>query len=124
MNPEVAQENQLQTIDLTIDDAKLKIETMAALERLHENEDFKLVISTGFMEKEALRLVRAKAFPSMRGNEERQAFINDRLQGVAELASWFNQVNQEGSASKAALEDHEQTRDDIVKEMSSGVEVV
>mgnify|MGYP000860084518 CR=1 FL=1 len=124
MTPEIAQENQLQTIELTIEEAKKNVERMEALDRLHNSPDFKLVLLEGFLEKEALRLVRAKAFPSIRNDEERQKFINDRLSAIAEIHSWFNQINQEGAASAAAMDDYEQTREEILQEMQTGVEVI
>ena len=124
MTPEIAQENQLQTIELTIEEAKKNIERMEALERLHTNADFKNVLLEGFLEKEALRLVRAKAFPSIRNEPERQKFIEDRLSAIAEVYSWFNQINQEGAASLAAMEDFEQTREEILKEIQTGIEVI
>lgn len=123
MNPEMPVENQLETIELTIEEAKQKVGRMEALERLHDNPDFKAVLLEGFLEQEVLRLVRAKAFPATRHDENRQAFINSRLECAAEIQSWFNQINQEGNASKGAMADFEATREEILMEAQGIVEV-
>lgn len=110
----------LETINLTIEDAQSKIARMEALERLENIQDFKDIVSEGLCETEAIRLVRATAFPGNRNNSS-QELLASRINMIGELQMYFVQIKNEGRAAKAALQDHYNTRDEILEEESSAM---
>ena len=115
-------QTELETIELTIEDAKDKINLMEALDRLYEHPDFKLIVTEGLMEKEAIRLVRATAFPGNR-NAESQELLAARIGMIGELQMYFTQLRNEGMSAARALDDHYRTRDDIMAETMGNVDI-
>ena len=62
--------DELAEIDKRIDDLKNQIEMHHALERLHENEDFKKVVLDGYFEKESERIFQMLITPSSLKREQ------------------------------------------------------
>ena len=54
-------DNQVEEIELEINQAKEKVALKDSLEKLIKNRDFKKVITEGYFEQEAIRLVLLKA---------------------------------------------------------------
>ena len=116
-------QTELETIELTIEDAKQHVERHNALERLYDHPDFKLLISSGLFETEAIRLVRATGFPANR-NQASQELLAHRINMISELQMYFQQIVNEGTSANAALNDHYLTKEEIIKEMNSGDVVI
>ena len=108
-------QTQQETIELTIEEAKKDIDKLDALDRLYTHPDFKLLISEGLCEEEAIRLVRAGSFPGNK-TEERQATIQARIAMIGELQMYFQQIRNSGNAAMSAMAEHELTLQEIIEE--------
>ena len=47
---------------------------------------------------------------------EQKALIDNMQYGIGALANWFESVMRRGAEMDQAIEDHEQTREEILKE--------
>lgn len=94
---------------------KLSIALSDALNRLYSNKDFNKVILTGFMKDEAVRLVHAKAEPSLQ-SAENQALLDKEINAIGCLVSFFNTVEQQANMAKRALDTIDQQREVIIDE--------
>jgi hypothetical protein len=113
-------EQQLEGVELTIEDAKRKIELGQALQRLEKNKDFKVLILDNLLKDDAIRQVRLLAAPGLKapgdGPAVARAGVMARIDMIGELTNFFRWTHQEAAQSKAALEDHEETRQQILAE--------
>jgi hypothetical protein len=105
--------NTIEEIDLSIKDAKKIVERGNALERLRSNKDFKLVVSDGYFEKEAVRLVHLKSDPNMQ-SDERQKAILSQLDAIGALNQYFNTVFQLANMAEKAIASGEEAREEIL----------
>lgn len=107
--------NQLAQVNVNIDDAKEMIKLADALERLYDNKDFNAVITVGYFKEEAHRAVLMRADPAM-SSDENQKQMNDIITSIGGLYGYLHKVFQMGGQSRAGLEAHEQTKEDILQE--------
>ena len=91
------------------------IELANSLERLKTNRDFKQVISEGYLNKEAVRLVHLKADPSMQ-NQESQASIVSQIDAIGGLLAYFRLIAQMGDQAVKSMERSEFERDELLAE--------
>ena len=105
----------LDAVEVSIEDAKKKIALFRALEKLQKNKDFKLLINTGYLENEAIRLVHLKSDFNMTAPEQ-QEFIDRAIVSIGNFRSYLSSIYQQGHGAIQALEDHEQTREAILAE--------
>lgn len=110
------QDEQLETIELSIKQANDAIEKMEALLRLTENKDFKLLVTEGYFEKEASRLVLLRADSNMQ-DEAGQSLINKSIDGVGFLRQYFSTIMHFGRMAEKAKVDHEDAREGILREV-------
>jgi len=105
----------LETIDISIKQAKENVALKRSLLRLQENPDFDKLMINGYFENEAVRLVLLRADPSQQ-DEAAQATINKQLDSIGFLRQYFIAVNQIGAMAEKAIQDDERTREDILAE--------
>ena len=105
----------VQAIEANIREAKKIVEVGESLERLRSNRDFKKVISEGYFEKEAIRLVHLKADPGMQSPEMQKSIVA-QMDAIGSLSMYFNTVFAQASIAKKAIISDEQTRDEILGE--------
>ena len=99
MNPD----QELEAIELSIEEAKDKIAKAAALDRLHDNIDFKKVFLNDFLTDRVVRLTRLQA--SQGNQDERvQKYIANQLNASAHMYQYMVAVTQEGLQAKHDLE--------------------
>jgi hypothetical protein len=115
-------EQQLRQVQLTIEQAKASIERMKKLQRLFQNEDFQDIINEGYFVEEAARLVGARADANIQGKEQ-QRHINLLIDGVGALRHYFSNIERWGRMAEDALKNHEETREEILREQLESVEV-
>jgi len=108
-------ENQLEQVELGIKEAEEMIELADSLQRLHNNKDFKIVITNGYFVEEARRAVLLKSDPEMQSNEH-QKQVDNIILSVGGLYAYFNKTYQMGNMAQRSLEDNEQTRSEILQE--------
>lgn len=78
-----------------------------ALTRLQNNADFKLVITDGYMEDEAIRLVHLLGDARFNSDDKKAAYREDfqeRMIGIARLSEYFRSVFQLSSQAQRELD--------------------
>ena len=108
-------EQDLQQVEISLQEAKSQVELAAALQRLHDNADFKKVILSGYFEKEAQRSVMLKYDINYVG-EENQTMIDNVIAGIGMLGQYFHKIFVLGEQAHQALVADEQTREEILQE--------
>ena len=110
------QDRQLEEINLTIEEAKKAIDLMKAYHRLADNPDFKLLIGQAYFIDEAAEVV-AKKVRLEYSDEANQSFLDKIIYGIGSLRLYFNKVHNMGVKAENALEDHYETRNQIMQEI-------
>jgi hypothetical protein len=105
----------LQDIETSIQGAQQGINLGASLERLVLNRDFKQVILTGYLEKEAIRLVHLKADPSMQSTEQQRSILT-QLDSIGHLQQYLLGIRDNVGMALKALEATEIVRDELLTE--------
>ena len=108
-------EEQINAIEIGIDQAKEKVNDMEALQRLTKNKDFIQIITEGYFEKEASRVVLMKALPSM-VDDESQNFCNKSIDAIGVLRQHFSAVMQMGAAAERSITSDQVTREELLAE--------
>ena len=78
-----------------------------ALTRLQNNADFKLVITDGYMEDEAIRLVHLLGDARFNSDDKKAAYREDfqeRMIGIARLSEYFRSIFQLSSQAQRVLD--------------------
>lgn len=73
-----------------------------ALVRLQQNKDFQLLIATGYLTTEAVRLVHAKADPALSSPELQAKVIRD-IDAIGSLVSYLNLITINTETAKKSL---------------------
>ena len=112
---EMATEHDLEQIDLSIDQAKLSIDNLKALNRLSQNKDFKHLFLEGYFKEEASRLVLLKADPQVE-EEKHQKAIMLAIDAIGHMRQYCNTIQVVGRMAERALKEDEATREEILAE--------
>ena len=107
--------NDLEQIEITIESAKKKIQTMEALNRLMDNKDFQRIIDEGYLKEEPVRLVYLKAAPEMQEDLMQKQVIS-AIDGIGQLRAYLSLLMTQGYSALRALEADEKTREEILAE--------
>lgn len=105
----------IKELEANIRTAKDQIDLGSSLERLLSNKDFKKVILNGYLEKEAVRLVRDKAAFDYQSNEAQQR-ITRQIDAIGSLAEYLDGVTTKAALARKGLDADEQTRDEVIFE--------
>lgn len=110
----------LQQLERSIRANKAFVENGNALDRLRSNKDFKKIVSEGYFEKEAIRLVHLKADPSMQ-SEASQKSIVAQIDAIGAFKQYMTSIEQFARLGAKAVSDDEATREEILaEEVSNG----
>lgn len=96
-------EQQIQEIELNIEDAREMINMGKALDRLHDNADFKELILEGYFKNEAVRLVHLKSDYLVRA-EDKQTEISKDIDAIGRLRNYFSAVAAQADRAAYAIE--------------------
>lgn len=111
---------QLESVELSIDEAKAKIERSKQLDRLEKNKDFKALILDHLLRENAITQVRLLAAPGLKAPGEgpavAKAGIQARIDMIGELTNFFRWTHMEAEQAKHALSEHENTRSELLAE--------
>lgn len=91
------------------------IEFNAALQRLRNNRDFQTVITKGYFEQEAVRLVHLKADPAMQ-SEANQKGILAQIDSIGALSDYFRTIGRKAYLAEKQIEADEEMRDELIAE--------
>ena len=106
--------NALLEIEESISENRDTLVLAEALRRLQNNRDFKLIVSTGYLQKEAVRLVGLKADPGMQGAAEQQQILR-QLDSIGCFQQYLLGIHRAGEIAEKGISDAEQIRDQILK---------
>ena len=113
-------EQQIEQIELQLEHAQKAIAKMEALDRLYHNKDFQAVIAEGYFKDEASRLVLLKGDVNI--DEEAEKHCDKMINGVGCLRAYFQVINHFGEQAKKAIEDDQNTREELLAEQLEGNE--
>jgi len=109
---------QLEQIDGRIAELKDAIKVSEALERLHENEDFKTVILDGYLEKESKRLFGVLVTPSTLKRDVIEN-IQDKLSAIRNIKQYFGVLLQNAHMAPMQIEEEEDYRKEVTASYSN-----
>lgn len=108
-------EQQLESIELSIQQATKITEDAQALKRLNANDDFKRIILDGYFKEEASKQVLMKADPGME-SAEMQAAVTKVIDSIGSLRQHFIAIYQFGVMAEKSLADDQIAREEILAE--------
>lgn len=105
----------IKELEAQIEVAKRDRDFGQAILRLKENKDFKKVILEGYMEKEALRLIRIKAEPAMQ-NPLSQAAIVSAMDAISNLHHYLEGAIRDGEIGERHIQEGETVLEELLAE--------
>lgn len=105
----------IQEVDKEIAAIQEAIRLSESLERLSSNRDFKLLVTEGYLSKEALQLLYRKAEPVMQ-NPDAQKALTSQLDSIGHFHQYLARVKQDGETARRHLFEAEQTRETLLLE--------
>lgn len=105
----------LESLEISIGQAKKAIARKDCLVRLQNNQDYKELIEKGFLESHAVRQVMLKAHPSLQG-EAQQKLLDQQIAAIGGFQQFLIGVYSEGMNATQALTDDEATREEMLRE--------
>ena len=106
---------QLEQIEISIEQAQEAVALKRALNNLLKNKDFESIISIGYFEKEASRLVLLKADASMAKDSD-QNLILKSIDSIGFLRQYFTTIMQLGRMAERSIEEDQLTREELLAE--------
>lgn len=96
---------QEQVQQVTLDEVNASIADLDALGRLEANADFKRLFIEGYFKDEAVRLVMAKADPSLQEPEAQAAILRD-IDGIGSLRGYLGGLRLKARMAEKAKADY------------------
>ena len=109
-------------VETNIEEAKDKIELHACLMRLKDNPDFKRLINDEFLEKEAYRVVGAKADISVLMNEVTEKMMENVIISIGGLRQFFLKVQMQGRQAAMDIAADQETHAELLTEQAADPE--
>ena len=103
---------QIETVELSIEQARKLVDNRTDLEKLTKNKQFKNLIIENYFEREASRLVLLKADPSMQGDVE-QATILRQIDAIGTFRQYLSTTMQRGNTAARTIADDEKTLEEL-----------
>jgi hypothetical protein len=101
--------SKVEDIKVYREELEAQIEMAKALDRLHDNKDFQMVITEGYLKNHAVMLVQQKRSPGM---EDKQEDVLRDLDAIACLFQFFAVTFAIGNNADRQLEEAETAIDD------------
>ena len=112
--------SQVEQIEISIDQAKSYVARRDSMHKLIKNPDFDAIVTRGYFDVEAARLVMAKAEPNMQTPEAQDA-LDKQIIGVGYARLYFRSILQLGDVAARDLAASE-VELDIAEEEASNEE--
>lgn len=108
---------ELAQIDDRIKDFEKQIELHSALERLHENEDFKKVVLDGYLDKESQRIFELLTIPT---NLKRDQLDNlmDMLTSIRNFKGYFKKIIIDATMAPEQMDEERAFRKEFTAQKS------
>lgn len=91
------------------------IDVGRALARLMHNPDFRKVVLTGYLEKEAVRLVHARSQANAQGPFPQEINLR-RIDAIGFFQQYLDKLAQDAESAAGQLVEDERTRDELLAE--------
>lgn len=108
-------QEQIESIERSIKQAKVIVDFGDAIERLRSNKDFKKVFSEGYFQQEAIRLVHLKADPSMQTPASQESIIA-QMDAIGAVSQYLTIGLQLAVMAGKQIASDEETREEIIAE--------
>lgn len=102
----MSKEDEINSIERNVRDAKETKALGTALERLINNRDFRTVIKEGYFKAEAVRLVHARGDVACQTPEKQDAIIR-QIDSISNLNQYFNTIQHAAGMADKAIEEGE-----------------
>lgn len=96
----------IETLELSIEQAKKSVELMQRMEKLRKNRDFKAIIEDELLDNYARNTSYLVADPSMQGEDEQRDLLME-LQMIGRVRQFFGAIYQKGRIAEKAIADSE-----------------
>lgn len=107
-----------ETISLTMEDAKQKVELARKLDTLIANKEFDEIFTKGYLENEAVRIAGISCEPSML-TKENQEDLMGRMKAIGYFRQYVIFIRRQGDMAKRAIADCEAELDHMRSEALS-----
>jgi len=104
------QDNNVEEIEMTIEQAKMAIKDKEQLKSLLKNKAFKRIIMKLYLEEEAIRLVHMKSVPMAPESKEN---IDNLMYGIGGLQRFMQRVIDLGNEMEQSLSDNEEYLEEL-----------
>jgi hypothetical protein len=112
----------IQEVQIGIDAANEKVDLMNSMEKLRKNRDFKKIVSEGYMEQEAIRLVHLMSDPSPAiQSPDVQESLLSMIKAIGHLENYFKVIYQFGHAAKESILESERSIEETLAEEEEGI---
>ena len=105
-------------LEISIAQAKAKVDDVDALKRLIANPDFKRIIMENYFKSYAVTLVMLKADPSQESDKE-QENIDKGIAAIGQLEQFFKGIFIQGDMARKSIADDEES---LMEERNSVIE--
>lgn len=109
------QDQQMETVNVSIEQAKEAIAGRNTVRRLTQNKDFSTIIEKGYFQDEASRLTLLMADPVSQ-TKDAQLQIRKDLEAIGRLRQYIIARLKAGDMAEKALIDHEAMREELAAE--------
>lgn len=111
-------EEQIEIIEITIEKAKYFVESGKSMQNLLNNSDFKMVFIEGYMEKEAIRLVKFKADVNAQKPETQMDILKD-IDAIGAFNQFIINIQKRGQMALETISQNEIAREEILDEINN-----
>lgn len=108
-------QEQIETLNISIEQAKKCVDDAITLDKLVNNKDFKKLILEGYFKDTASRLVLLKAEPHMRSKEHQEAITAD-IDAIGGFRQHLVSITQLGERAKQDIQNDRDTREEMLNE--------
>jgi hypothetical protein len=105
-------QEQINSIERDVTNARVAKDLGDALERLKNNRDFRVVVATSYFKDEAVRLVHLKGDPNMQ-SADKQASIIKQMDAISSLNQFFLAIQMAAGMADKSIEEGQATLDDL-----------
>lgn len=103
-------ESEIEAVELTIQDAREKVQLRDELVKLGNTKSFKKIFMEGYMKTEAVRLAEiAGEYGMVQYRDE----IFDAIKGISHYRQYIDRILREGDMASEAIMQHEMMLDDM-----------
>lgn len=105
----------IETLELTIEQAKKSVDLMNRMDRLRKNRDFKVIFEDELFDNYTRSTAYLLSDPQMQGENE-QKDLQLELQAIGRVRQFFSAIYQKGRIAEKSIEDSQNTIEELREE--------